>query len=147
MQDKILNSKIFFEVLPDKDQPQKSPFSPNADLMKYAKVLDIGHKVEWVEIGDVIKLYVNTMFMIEKNKGFCSERDVIFRNSIPPKGKVHIKDQIKDTMSPLKNAKVIQSNSEDIISNDTIGYRDGQSLILPDGTEIISETQIYYTKG
>lgn len=144
---KIVNSKIYFEVLPEKDQDKKTVFTPNADMMKYAKVIDIGHKVEWVQSGDIIKLYVNTMFMTEKGKGFCAERDVIFCNQIPQKGKVHIKEQVKDKITSLKTAKVINANCEDIESGDTVAYRDGQSLILPDNTEIVSETQIYYTKG
>lgn len=143
----VVNNKIYFDLLVESEQDQKTIFTPNADMMKYALVLDVGHKVEWVKKGDVIKLYVNTMFMTEKGKGFCAERDVIFCNQIPQKGKVHIKEQTKDKITSLKTAKVINANCDDIQTDDIIAYRDGQSLILPDNTEIVSETQIYYTKG
>lgn len=141
----IKNSKILFELLPDKDQPKKTALRPNADLMKHGKVLDIGSKVEDVSIGDIITLYVTTMFMIEKNKGFCSERDVIFTNDIPQKGKVHIHRQSKKPLQKFSNAEVVNSNAADVEKGETVYYREGQSMVLPDHTEIISETQIYYS--
>jgi hypothetical protein len=142
----IKNSKILFELLPEKDQPKKTALKPHADMMKHALVTDVGSKVEEINIGDIITLYVTTMFMIEKNIGFCSERDVIFTNNIPQKGKVHIHRQSKNPLQPLSNAVVINSNSSDIEKGEKVFYREGQSMQLPDNTEIISETQIYYSQ-
>lgn len=140
----VLNSKIKFKLLPDDDQPKKSVFKPNADLIKLVKVEKIGTRVEHVEEGDILHLYVTSMFMIDSDTGFCSERDVIFCNEIPQKGKVHISEQSKKPMDVFSTAKVINANSEDVLQGDIIHYREGQSHLLPDNTEILSETQIYY---
>ena len=140
----VLNSKIKFKLLPDDDQPKKSVFKPNVDLIKLVKVEKIGTRVEDVEEGDILHLYVTSMFMIDSDTGFCSERDVIFCNEIPQKGKVHISEQSKKPMDVFSTAKVINANSEDVLQGDIIHYREGQSHLLPDNTEILSETQIYY---
>jgi uncharacterized protein YfaT (DUF1175 family) len=42
------------------------------------------------------------------------------------------------------NAEVVNSNVEDVQPGDQIFYRHGQSHILPDNSEILSETQIYH---
>ena len=141
---KALNSKILFELLPEDKQPQKTIFAPNMDLMKFAKVLSVGKKVEDVKVGDIITIYVTTMVMLKKTIGFCSERDVILTNNIPPKGKIHINQQSKEGITVLMNANVINSNSEDIDTGDQIYYKVGNSHQLPDNTEIISEQQVYY---
>lgn len=142
----VKNSKILFELLPEVHQPKKTALKPHADMMKLCKVIDVGNKTEWVEINDVITIPVNSMIMIEKNIGFCSERDVIFTNNIPQKGKVHVYRQSKNPLQKLSNAYVLNSNSDDITKGEKVFYREGQSMQLPDNTEIISETQIYYSE-
>ena len=142
----VKNSKILFELLPESQQPKKTALKPHADMMKLCKVIDVGNKTEWVQIHDIITIYVTTMVMIEKNIGFCSERDVIFTNNIPQKGKVHVHRQSKNPLQKLSNAFVLSSNSEDIEKGEKVFYREGQSMQLPDNTEIISETQIYYSE-
>lgn len=141
---KAANNKIFFELLDEEFQPKKTIFNPNATMLKLSKVISVGCKTEVAKVGDIITTYVSTNMMIDSKKGFCSERDVIFFNDIPQPNKVHIKNQSGDNLSLFTSAEVINSNSEDIMKNQKIFYRKGQSHILPDNTEIISDTQIYY---
>lgn len=143
---RVLNNKIHFELLPPEYQPQKTIFNPTADMLKLAKVIDVGCKVEEVKKEDIITLYEMAIKSLGDGTGFCSERDVIFTNNIPQKNKVHIKNQEKLDMSMLNKATVVNSNCEDISQDDTVFYINGQSHILPDNTEIISESQIYYNK-
>lgn len=139
-----LNTKILYELLDDALQPQKTIFTPNADMMKLATVLSVGHKVEFVKPDDIISVYIHDMNRIDNKLGFCSERSVIFKNGIPQEGKIHVKNPTREKMSSLTKAEVIESNSEDVKSGDIIYYKEGQCLELPDSTEIISETQVYY---
>lgn len=139
----VANNKIYFKLLDESLQPVKTILRPQADVIKLVEVLDVGHKVEIAKKGDILHLYVATMIITEYDKGFCSDRDVLFVNEIPQAGKVHITNQEKDPLNPLSTANVINSNSEGIDKNDKIYYRSGQSLILPDNTEILSDSQIY----
>lgn len=143
---KVVNNKIHFKILEEEFQPQKTIFNSNADLIKLVEVINVGEKVTIAKKKDILQLYVNNIFSIGNNEGFCSERDVIFINNIPQEGKVHIKNQSKEPMEILNNALVVNSNSNDIEKNDKVFYKSGQSMILPDHTEIVSETQIYYKK-
>lgn len=144
---KVLNNKIYFELLPDSEQPQKTIFSPNMDMLKLCKVIDIGNKVfDFIKKEDIITLYVNNIQMIDKTKGFCNDKDVLFINEYPLKGKVHVTEQEKPKITPFSKAKVKKSSVDDIKDNENIYYKQGQSHILPDSTEIISETQIYFSK-
>ena len=143
---KVLNNKIYFELLEDSEQPQKTIFQPNADMLKLCRVIDVGQNVEYVSEGDIITIYVTSISMLDSTKGLCTERDVIFNNSIPQKGKVHIGQQKNNELSVFKSGKVLSSNSQDIEKNDEVYYKPGQSHVLPDNTEIISETQIFYSK-
>lgn len=143
---RVLNNKIYFELLPPDAQPQKTIFNPTADMLKLAKVIDVGCKVEEVRKDDIITLYEISIKNLGDGTGFCSERDVIFSNSIPQKNKVHIRNQEKVDLSMLNKATVINSNCEDISKDETVFYINGQSHILPDNTEIISESQIFYTE-
>lgn len=144
MEKQILNSKIYFELLPDEEQAQRTVFTPNADMMKKASVINVGSKVEFVKEKDIIEIYSNSIVLTEGRKGFCSERDVIFTNSKPPIGKIHINEQSTRGMTVLTNANVISSNADDVEEGDRVYYKAGQSHILPDHTEIISESQVYY---
>lgn len=141
---KALNNKILYKVLEDEKQPQKSMFSPNADMLKHVEVISIGHKVEFLSVGDIATLYVNDMYRFDNELGFCSDRSVLFKNGVPQEGKVHIKNQESIELSSFGKAEVIESNSSDVKKGDIIYYRKGQSHILPDHTEIISESQVYY---
>lgn len=147
MDKKITNNKIYFELLPESEQPVKSIYAPTGDMMKLGKVLDTGHKVEIAKKGDIIQIYFTTMILLNPKEAFCSDRDVIFVNDIPQKGKIHINKQSKESLSLLNSSIVINSNSDDIQKNDKIYYKKGQGHILPDNTEIISETQVYYKEG
>lgn len=141
---RVLNNKIYFELLPAEDQPKKTIFNPTADMLKLAKVIDVGCKVEEVKKEDIITLYEVAIKNLGDGTGLCSERDVIFANSIPQKNKVHIKNQEKVDLSMLNKATVVNSNCEDVSQDNTVFYINGQSHILPDNTEIISESQIFY---
>ena len=141
---KVVNNKIHFRILEDELQPQKTIFNSNANLIKLVEVINVGEKVTIAKKKDILHLYVTNIFSIGDNEGFCSERDIIFINDIPQQGKVHIKNQNKEPMMILSNALVINSNSDDIDKDDKVFYKSGQSMILPDHTEIVSETQIYY---
>lgn len=140
----ILNSKIWFDLLEDSKQPKKTIFTPNAEMLKLGKVKATGSKVEEVKVGDIITLYVNSIHFLNEKEGFCTEREVVFRNGLPQKGKVHIKEQENVNMTSFNKAKVVKSSSEDVEEGDVINYKNGQSHILPDNTEIISESQIYF---
>jgi hypothetical protein len=139
-----LNNKILYKVLDDEHQPKKTIFTPNADLLKYAEVINTGEKVEFVKQGDIISIYVHDMNRIDSELGFCSDRSVIFKNSIPQKGKIHITNIENNPMTSFSKAEVIESNSDDVNKGDIIYFKEGQAHILPDHTEIISETQVYY---
>lgn len=143
----VLNNKILLEVLDDEFQPKKTFLNTTADLLKYCKVLDVGKKVEDIKKDDIVKLYVININFLDKKTGFCNEKDIIFINDYPRENKVHIKNQTKENLGFLHKADVIKSSSDDIEDNDEIYYKHGQSHILPDNTEIVSETQIYYKKG
>lgn len=139
-----LNNKVYFELLPDSEQPQKTIFQPTADMMKIARVISNGHKVDIVYPGQKIWIYVNNIISMNDNKGFCVDRDIIFIDEYPQPGKVHIFGQSSTPLSSLESSKVLKSSSEDIENGDTVHYRKGQSHVLPDNTEIISESQIFY---
>lgn len=141
-----LNNKILVELLPDSEQPKKTIFSPNEDMIKIGIALSTGYKVENVVEKDRLHVYVNSLHVVEGNLAFCSERDVIFRNNYPQPGKIHIDSQIDIPMSSFMKANVVRSSSEDILDQETIFYKKGQSHVLPNNTEIISETQVYYKK-
>ena len=55
---KVLNNKVYFELLDDSQQPQKTIFQPNADMLKLGRVIDVGQKVEYISEGDIITIYV-----------------------------------------------------------------------------------------
>jgi exosome complex RNA-binding protein Csl4 len=139
-----LNNKILYKVLDEEYQPKKNIFTPNADLLKYAEVISIGEKVEFVKKGDIISIYVHDMNRVDSEVGFCSDRSVIFKNGIPQKGKIHITNIENNPMNSFSKGEVIKSNSDDVEPGDIIYFKSGQSHILPDHTEIISETQVYY---
>ena len=146
MEIKVLNTKIHFELLPESDQPQKTVFQPNMDVLKIGKVLDIGHKVEKVKKGDFITLHINNISKYIQNDYFCNERDVIFINGYPQEGKVQITEQEDINMTSFKKARVLKSSTNDIKDNEKVFYKDGQFLELPDHTKILSETQIYFSE-
>lgn len=142
---KPLNTKIYFKILPEDKQPVKSIFVPDAEMLKFVEVMDTGDKVLKVKENDVLTLYVTTIQMLTQTTGFCTERDVIFINNYPQENKIHISANGKDnSLSIFKKGKVIKSSSSDISDSDLIYYKDGQTHILPDGSEIISESQVYY---
>lgn len=144
---KALNDKIYFELLDDSEQPKKSTFRPNMDMLKYAKVLDVGQNTKWVKQNDIITLYYMSIVILKNNEGFCSEREVLLSNGIPPERKVLISHLSRETLSNFNKASVLESNSEDISKGDIIFYKQGSSHLLPDNTEIINENQIYYSNN
>lgn len=147
MDRRVLNNKILFELLSDDKQPQKTIFNTNATMLKLGRVVSVGDEVEKIKKGDIITVYVTTIFMLDGKMGFCSQRDIIFTNDIPAENKVHVKHQSKEDLSLFDSAIVVNSNSKNIDSGDKIFFRKGQSHILPDNTEIISDSQIYYKEG
>ena len=141
---KPLNTKIYFKLLPEDQQPKKSVFIPDAEMLKFVEVLDVGHGVSKIKQGDILTVYITTIQMLTQSEGFCIEREVIFINNYPQENKIHINGQVKKGMSVFKQANVLASSSQDIDDNDIIYFKDGQTHILPDGSEIISESQVYY---
>ena len=143
----VLNNKIYLELLDDELQPKKTFLNTDADLLKYCNVLDVGNSVSDIKKDDIVTLYVININFIDSKKGFCSDRDVIFINNRPKEKKVHINNQQKEKYGILYKGTVLASSSNDIKDGDEIYYKHGQSHILPDNTEILSETQIFYKKG
>lgn len=141
---KPLNSKVYFEILSDDKQPKKSVFIPDAEMLKLAEVIDVGESVTKVKKEDIITIYVTAISMLTSTTGFCAEREIIFINSYPQENKIHINSQVKQELTVFKKANVLASSSPDIEAKETIYYKDGQTHILPDGSEIISESQVYY---
>ena len=141
---KPLNNKVYFEILSDDKQPKKSVFIPDAEMLKLAEVIDVGESVTKVKKEDIITIYVTAISMLTSTTGFCAEREIIFINSYPQENKIHINSQVKQALTVFKKANVLKSSSKDIFDKETIFYKDGQTHILPDGSEIISESQVYY---
>ena len=141
---KPLNNKVYFEILSEDKQPKKSVFIPDAEMLKLAEVIDVGESVTKVKKEDIITIYVTAISMLTSTTGFCSEREIIFINSYPQENKIHINSQVKQELTIFRKANVLKSSSHDIKDNETIYYKDGQTHILPDGSEIISESQVYY---
>lgn len=141
---KPLNNKIFFELLDEKYQPKKSILVPDGDILKKAKVLDIGDKVTNIKKGDEIVLYVNDIRGIGDRKGYCNDTNPIFINDKPQPNKTHISKISSDNLTKFDNGKVISSTDNNLKKNDIIGYIKENGLILPDSSEIISDTQIFF---
>ena len=141
---KPLNNKVYFEILSEDKQPKKSVFIPDAEMLKLAEVIDVGGSVTKVKKEDIITMYVTAISMLTSTTGFCSEREIIFINSYPQENKIHINSQVKQELTVFKKANVLKSSSKDIFDKEIIFYKDGQTHILPDGSEIISESQVYY---
>lgn len=140
----VLNNKVYFELLDDSKQPKKTIFTPNAEMLKHAKVISVGSKVEEIKEEDIITLYVNHINMIDEKEGLCSDRDPVFINYYPRKDKINASLEEKSSLTPFTKAKVISSSCNDIKDGDTVYIKSGQGHILPDNTELISESQIYY---
>lgn len=141
---KPLNNKIFFELLDEKHQPKKSILVPDGDILKKAKVLDVGNKVTNIKKGDEIVLYVNDIRGIGDRKGYCNDTNPIFINDKPQANKTHISKISSDNLTRFDNGKVISSTDDNLKKDDIIGYIKGNGLILPDSSEIISDTQIFF---
>ena len=146
MERKVLNNKVYFELLPESEQPKKTIFQPNMDILKIGRVIDVGHRVENIKKGDKITLHINNISKYIGNECFCNDRDVIFINGYPQDGRVQITEVEDISMSSFKKARVIKSSTEDIQDNSNVYYKDGQFLELPDHTKILSETQIYFSE-
>lgn len=144
---KVLNNKILMTILDDGHQPQKTIFSPNADMLKLFKIVDVGEKVELVKKGDIVTTYVNNVTLLNGDEYFCTERDILFINDYPQPGKIHLRGQVKEKLTLFNSAEVIKSSSGDIEDEDKVFYKAGQSHVLPDSTEIISESQVYYSNN
>lgn len=140
----VLNNKIHLRLLPEDQQPQRSLFQPTADLLKYAEVLGVGSKVTEIQKGQKIVVYVNALRMLNDKEGFCTERDPVFVDDLPRQGKVNTTKAAKEILTGFDKAEVLSSSSEGIEPGDTVYYTAGQSHILPDNTELISDSQIYF---
>lgn len=142
---KPLNTKIYFKLLPEDKQPKKTIIAPDGDILKIGTVLDVGHEVEQIKKGDTITLYGYDCIRLDQNRAVTNERSVIFINGIPQKNKTHIIEVGDDSMlSVLTKAKVIGSSSKDMSEEDLVFFKKGAGLILPDKTEIVSDSQIFF---
>lgn len=141
---KALNNKVSFKLLPDSEQPKRSVLNPDAESLKKATVLSVGYKVEHIKVGDVIVLYTNDIRIAEEGIGYCNETNPIFINDKPQPNKTHIQTKKTNKISKFNKAIVKSSTDKELQEGDEIGYVKGSGLILPDHTEIISDTQIFY---
>lgn len=139
-----LNNKILFELLPEEKQPKRSVLVPDADTLKLVIVLEVGDKVSNCKKNDIVTLHISDILSIDDSKGYCTDSNLLFINGSPQLGKTHIQPLKNEKLSKLNKAKVIVSNDKNLNKNDTIGYRKGNGLILPDHTEIISDNQIFF---
>lgn len=140
---KPVHNKLYLELLPDSEQPERTIFNQDAELMKHYEVIAKGSTVsEEIEVGDIVTCYINHVRMIDFHKGFCTDRDPIFIDGSPRTGKVVIKNPQREGLTLFNRAEVVKSSSKDVDEACDVIYLPGQGHILPDGTEIISETQI-----
>lgn len=142
----ILSDKLLVRLLPEDLQPKKTIFHSTMDMLKKVEVIKKGDNTKWINEGDVVTLYVNSLYNIEDDLFFCVEREVILINDKPQPGKIHIKNPTKISMTALHEAEVVSSNDVELIKGDTLIFKKGQSLVLPDHTEIISESQAFAKK-
>lgn len=142
---KPLNTKIYFKLLPENQQPRKTLIAPDGDILKKATVISVGEEVAQVVKGDIITIYGYDCIRLDSDKGVTNERSVLFKNEIPLKNKTHIieMDDI-ETLNVLSKAKVIATSTKDIDREDIVYFKKGTGLILPDKTEIISDSQIFF---
>lgn len=141
---KPLNSKVYFTLLPSDKQPKKTLISPDGDILKMGEILKVGNEVTELKEGDIITFYGNDFLRITEKEGVIADRSIIFVNSKPRKNKTHISELNSTELSTLNKARVISSDDNEIQEDDNIFYKKGASLILPDKTEIISNTQVFY---
>lgn len=141
---KPLNNKIYFRLLPLEQQPKKTLIAPDGDILKKGEVLKIGREVTEVKEKDIITFYGNDFLRVTEKEGVIMERGIIFINDKPTKNKTHISELDNKELTTMSKARVISSDDSGMIQDDTIFYKKGASLILPDKTEIISNTQIFY---
>lgn len=139
-----LFNKVLFELLPEDQQPKKSIFAPNGDSVKNAKVISVGETVTFIKKDDIIQLYANDIMGINSKLGYCIDTNAIFINRKPQPNKTHIRSKKSEELSKFNKADIISSSSSKLKEGDEIGFKKGNGLILPDGSEIISNTQIYF---
>lgn len=139
-----LFNKVLFELLPEDKQPKKSIFAPNGDSIKNAIVVSVGHLVTVMKKGDMIQLYVNDIMGLDSKLGYCIDTNAIFINKKPQPNKTHIRTKNTEELSKFTKADVISTTSNKLKEGDEIGFKKGSGLILPDGSEIISDNQIYF---
>ena len=144
---KPVNNKIYFKILPEDNKEGLTKFMPTEGLgLKKVEVLDVGSSVVEVKKGDIISLYANDIMHITVDTGFCTELNVVLINSNPKNGKIRVSKPEKVLGQKLSKAKVISTGDKEISSGSKVGFRPGQSLTLIDGSEIISNTQVFYTE-
>lgn len=139
-----LNNKISYILLPDEEQPNRTILNPDGDNLKKAKVVSVGSKVEHIKPDDIITLYTHDVRIAEENIGYCADTNPIFINEKPQPNKTHIRTKKVNKVSRFQKATVLSSTDKELNEGDEIGYVKGNGLILPDNTEIISDTQIFY---
>lgn len=139
-----LNNKIKFELLPEDEQPKKTSMVPFGDALKKVKVLEVGTKVEDIEKDDILVLYNHDVMLFEGSMGYCLDRDPVFINDHPQKNKTHIQPKKADRLSKFEKGTVLSTTDPEMSKGDEIGFKKANGLILPDNTEIISDTQIYF---
>lgn len=144
MKMKALNNKVMYTLLPDNEQPKRTILNPDGDNLKKAKVISVGSKVEHIKLDDIITLYTHDVRIAEDNIGYCTDTNPIFINNKPQPNKTHIQTKKTNKVSRFNKATVLSSTDKELKEGDEIGYVKGSGLILPDNTEIISDTQIFY---
>lgn len=136
---KALFNKLILEKLP---KEQEDEWNPLYKVMIKAKVLSTGSEIDFVKDGDIVVLAESDLHMMDNKKGFAVDRSLIFINDYPQPGKIHITPLKKD-LNVFEKGVVVKSSVDPLLEGDEVGYVKG-GIVLPDYTEIISKSQVYF---
>ena len=136
-----VGNKLIVEII----NSDEDDWNPLYKILTKAKVLDLGNEVlKYIKKDDIITISKSDIHILKENIGFCVDRNIIFINDYPHEDKVHI-NPCKKEIDIFDKGNVIKSSCSDIKSDEIIGYIKGKGgLILPDYTEVISKSQIYF---
>lgn len=137
---KVLNNKILFELIPQKDLNLRQMMENPSGTLEYGKVIQVGKLVEDIKKGDVITIYTNDVRKYD-GKCFCSENSVLFVNDNSRNGRTHLKNP-KQTVSKFTKATVVSTTEDGIKKGDDVIFM-GTFIDLPDGSKILNNSQIF----
>lgn len=137
---KVLNNKVLFELIPQKNLDIKQMMQNPSGVLEYGKVLQVGSKVEDIKKGDIITVYSNDIRKYD-GKCFCGENSVLFVNNNSRNGRTHLKNP-KSTVSQFTKATVESTTEEGLEKGDEVIYL-GTFIDLPDGSKLLNNSQIF----